>query len=401
MKQILEEAYRLSDMRRERPLPSYRRHLYDDILHSPAKITGIYGARGVGKTTLLLQVLEALNYTDKEKLYISCDLPIFYDISLFDLCEIFARYGGKVIVIDEIHKTKNFESQLKQVYDFLDVRVYFSGSSAIKLTHASFARRYSQYRLPILSFREFLEQTHHITLPSYSLETILSDHRTLAKEIIRSLEGDKILKHYQTFIDVGAYPYYFEDPLRYRDRVGNNINTILYEDLAEIEEISAAKIISLKKLLYTLCASSPMELSLDALAKRIGITKPTLYKYINYLSRAELLHHIMHEAKRFKNIKKPDKLFLNNTNLSYALCLKRDTGTLRESFFISMLYNHHTVHYSDVGDFLVDEAYLFEVGGAKKSYKQIADTPNSFIAADGIEIGFGNKIPLWLFGFAY
>jgi hypothetical protein len=326
---------------------------------------------------------------------------MFYDVSLFDFCEEFAKYGGEVIVIDEIHKIKDFELQLKLVYDFLDLKVYFSGSSAIKLTNASFARRYSKYRLPIMSLREFLEHTQVINLKSYSLEDILQNHRAIALEIIESLKDKKILKHYKEFLDFGAYPYYFEDKDRYIDRVNDNINTILYEDLAQLEDINPSKIISLKKLLYTICVSNPMEFSLEKLAKLIGTTKPTLYKYIDYLSRAELMHHIMHEAKRFKNIKKPDKLFLNNTNLSNALCIDKNRGTLRKTFFISMLYNKHMINYSDIGDFLVDEKYTFEIGGAKKSFNQIKDIKNSFVVADDIEIGFGAKIPLWLFGFLH
>jgi predicted AAA+ superfamily ATPase len=202
-------------------------------------------------------------------------------------------------------------------------------------------------------------------------------------------------------LDFGAYPYYFEDKDRYIDRVNDNINTILYEDLAQLEDINPSKIVSLKKLLYTICVSNPMEFSLEKLAKLIGTTKPTLYKYIDYLSRAELMHHIMHEAKRFKNIKKPDKLFLNNTNLSNALCIDKNRGTLRETFFISMLYNKHMINYSDIGDFLVDEKYIFEIGGKNKSFNQIEEIPDSYVAADDMEIGYGNKIPLWLFGFLY
>ena len=401
MQDTLEKAFRLSALKLSLPLPLYKRYLFRELLDSPAKITGLYGARGVGKTTLLLQVLKELNFSDTQKLYISCDQPMFYDVSLFDFCDEFSKYGGEVIAIDEIHKIKDFELQLKLIYDFLDLKVYFSGSSAIKLTNASFARRYSKYRLPILSFREFLENIQEVKLNSYSLEDILQNHENLVIEISKVLKDKKILKYYKEFLDFGAYPYYFEDKNRYIDRVNDNINTILYEDLAELEDINPSKIASLKKLLYTICVSSPMELSLEKLAKLIGITKPTLYKYIDYLSRAELMHHIMHEAKRFKNIKKTDKLFLNNTNLSNALCIDKNRGTLRESFFISMLYNKHQINYIDTGDFLVDEKYTVEVGGKNKSFKQIKDIDNSFVVADDIEIGFGAKIPLWLFGFLY
>jgi predicted AAA+ superfamily ATPase len=401
MHDILQKAFRLSHLKLSQKIPTYKRFLYDNLFASPAQITGVYGARGVGKTTILLQVLKNLDFKNDEKLYISCDQPMFYDVSLFDFCDEFSKYGGKVIVIDEIHKAKDFEQNLKLVYDFLDIKVYFSGSSAIKLTNASFSRRYSSYRLNIFSFREYLENVLKIKLKSYTLDDLILNHIEMVSEILELLSEKKILKLYQEFLDIGAYPYYFEDKNRYVDKLNENINTILYEDLTQTTDIDSSKIIVLKKLLYTICVSNPLEISLVNLSKTIGITKPTLYKYIEYLSRAELLHHIMHEAKRFKNVKKPDKLYLNNTNLFNALCLDKNRGTLRESFFVSMLYNNHKINYSDVGDFLVDEKYIFEIGGAKKSFKQIKDIENSFVVSDDIEVGFGSKIPLWLFGFLY
>jgi predicted AAA+ superfamily ATPase len=367
MHDILQKAFRLSYLKLSQKIPTYKRFLYDNLFASPAQIAGVYGARGVGKTTILLQVLKNLDFKNDEKLYISCDQPMFYDVSLFDFCDEFSKYGGKVIVIDEIHKAKDFEQNLKLVYDFLDIKVYFSGSSAIKLTNASFSRRYSSYRLNIFSFREYLENVLKIKLKSYTLDDLILNHIEMVSEILELLTEKKILKLYQEFLDIGAYPYYFEDKNRYVDKLNENINTILYEDLTQTTDIDSSKIIVLKKLLYTICVSNPLEISLVNLSKTIGITKPTLYKYIEYLSRAELLHHIMHEAKRFKNVKKPDKLYLNNTNLFNALCLDKNRGTLRESFFVSMLYNNHKINYSDVGDFLVDEKYIFEIGGAKKA----------------------------------
>lgn len=140
-------------------------------------------------------------------------------------------------------------------------------------------------------------------------------------------------------------------------------------------------------------------MSIESLASTVGITKSTLYKYIEYLGDAELINHITHEAKRFKSIRKSDKLYLANTNLFEALCVNQDIGTLRETFFVSTMKPYHTLHYVDRGDFLIDEKYTVEIGGKNKSFEQIKNIPNSFVAADDIEIGFGNKIPLWLFGF--
>jgi len=399
MQNILNSAKRFYRLKQNQKLPTYKRAIFNDLLNSKAKITGLYGSRGVGKTTLLLQVLKEIDL--KEKLYISCDHPMFYEVTLFDFVDEFSKYGGEVIVIDEIHKIKDFQTQIKLIYDFLDIKVYFSGSSAVEITNADFSRRYSMYHLPILSFREFLELSQDIKLKSYTLVEVLKNHENIVNEILDTLPNKKILKFFQEFIKVGAYPFYFEDETRYIDRIQENINTILYTDLVNVVSIDSSKIESLKKLLLNICVSNPFEISLEKLAKIVGITKPTLYKYINYLSRAELLHHIMYEAKRFKNMQKPDKLYLNNTNLFTALCINSNIGTVRETFFVSMLYKKHIINYSSIGDFLVDEKYIFEVGGKNKSFKQIKDVKNSFLVADDIEIGFGNKIPLWLFGFLY
>ncbi len=401
MKSILENANRFYRLKLNQQLPTYRRFLFNNIKNSKAKITGLYGSRGVGKTTLLLQVLKELSYEAEEKLYVSCDHPMFQEVSLFDFVDEYSKFGGEVIVIDEIHKIRDFQTQIKMIYDFLSIKVYFSGSSAVELTNADFSRRYSMYHLPILSFREFLEMGENISLKSYSLEEILERHESISNEIIDSLPNKKILKYFSQFIEVGVYPFYFEDEERYIDRVHENINTILYTDLVNVVKIDAQKIESLKRLLLSICVSNPLEITMEKLAKRVGITKPTLYKYITYLSRAELLHHIVFDAKRFQNLQKPDKLYLNNANLFNALCINSNIGTIRETFFVSMLYKQHLVNYATKGDFLVDEKYTFEVGGKNKSFKQIKDLPNSFVVADDIEIGFGAKVPLWLFGFLY
>ncbi len=401
MLNILETAKQLYRLKLNQTLPKYERYLLSSLKSSKAKIAGLYGSRGVGKTTLLLQLLKTLPFSEDEKLYISCDHPIFYEISLFDFVETFSKYGGEAIVIDEIHKIKDFQTQIKLIYDFLNIKVYFSGSSAVELTNADFTRRYSMFHLSILSLREFIELKEDISLPSFELEKILEDHEKIAHQVINLLPNKKILKYFREFLDVGVFPYYFEDEDRYLDRINENINTILYTDLVSVANIDSSKIISLKKLLLSICVSNPMEMSLDALAKNVGITKPTLYKYIHYLSKAELIHHITHEAKRLKNLKKPDKLYLNNTNLFNALCFNKNIGNIRESFFASMLYNIKKIEYANKGDFLINETFLFEIGGKNKSFKQIRDIQNSFVVADDIEIGFGNKIPLWVFGFLY
>jgi len=401
MLNILQNAKRLSQLKLNQTLPKYKRFLFNEIVDGMAKIIGIYGSRGVGKTTLMLQVLKASPLSSEKKLYISCDHPLFKEISLFDFIDEFVKRGGEFIVIDEIHEADDFQAQLKSVYDFLEVKVLFSGSSAIEITNPDFARRYSMYKMPIFSFREYLEITQSIVLESYTLEQLIENHESISYNVLDNLKDKKILKHYETFIKIGAYPFYLEDPSKYIDRINETINTVLHKDLGRIFNIQAQKIDTLKKLLLSICVSKPLELSIDKLASVAGISKMTLYKYIEYLSKSELIHHISHEAKRFKSMRKPDKLYLANTNLFTALCMNSETGTIRETFFVSMMHHQHKLHYVEKGDLLIDEKFTVEIGGKNKSFKQIKEIPYSFLALDDIEVGIDTKIPLWLFGFLY
>lgn len=401
MLNILQNAKRLSQLKLNQALPQYKRFLFNEVVDGMAKIIGIYGSRGVGKTTMMLQVLKASPLSSEKKLYISCDHPLFKEISLFDFIDEFVKRGGEFIVIDEIHEADDFQAQLKSVYDFLEVKVLFSGSSAIEITNPDFARRYSMYKMPIFSFREYLEITQSITLESYTLEQLIENHERISYDILDNLKDKKILKHYETFIEIGVYPFYLEDPSKYIDRINETINTVLHKDLGRIFNIQAQKIDTLKKLLLSICVSKPLELSIDKLASVAGISKMTLYKYIEYLSKAELIHHISHEAKRFKSMRKPDKLYLANTNLFTALCMNSESGTIRETFFVSMLHYQHKLHYVEKGDLLIDEKFTVEIGGKNKSFKQIKEVPDSFLALDDMEVGIDKKIPLWLFGFLY
>jgi len=401
MIKLLENAKRLYKLKINQVLPNYKRYIFDNLKNSTAKLTSIYGSRGIGKTTLLMQLLHNSELPISSKLYISCDHSMFQGVSLFDFVDEFSKRGGELICIDEVHEALNFEQELKSIYDFLDIKVYFTGSSALHLTSADFARRYSMYHLYPLSFKEYLELSFGISLKSYSFESILLNHEKIVDEIFLTLPNKKILKFYDEFLKIGAYPFYFEDETKYVDRINETINTILHVDLSKIFSIQPDKIDTLKKLLLTICVSKPLEFTIESLSKKVGITKVTLYKYIEYLGNAELIKHITHEGKRFASIRKSDKLYLANTNLFEALCVNQDIGTLRETYFVSNISTNHKLHYLDKGDFLVDEKYTIEIGGKNKSFNQIKDIKNSYIFSDDIESGFSNKVPLWLAGFLY
>ncbi len=401
MSVILEKAFELSNYKLLGKKIPYKRFLFHELKKSNAKVKGLYGARGVGKTTLLIQLLRNINLSPKEAIYISCDHPVFSDLNLFEFLEDFSKIGGKFAFIDEIHKIHDFQKHLKSAYDFLGLKIIFSGSSPILLNDPDMTRRFSMYRLPIMSFREYLELKYGYLIKPLSLKEIISKHESLEIEILEKIKPEKILKLFYEYLDSGAYPFFLEDPDKYHERLNETINATLYYDLAEIYKINIEKISTLKKLLVTICVSKPLELSIDKMSKRLNVSKATLYKYINYLEKGEIIKHISHEAKRFKNIRKPDKLYLSNTNLLKALCLERDKGTLRETFFASAVEFNHSLNYSEKGDFIVDEKFIFEVGGKNKDFSKGKGIKNYYLAIDGIETGIGNKIPLWLFGFLY
>ena len=377
----------------------YKRYFFD-IVDFNEKLIGLIGARGIGKTTFLLQYLKSLDIEEEKKLYFSVDSIITSNMKLFDIAEDFYNIGGKVLVIDEIHKYPDFEIELKEIYDFLDLKVIFSGSSAIVLEHkkADLSRRAMIYRLKGLSFKEFLELKLQKDFSTFSLDEILKNHISIAKEITKEI---KPLEHFKEYLQFGYYPFYFEAKKSYCIKLEETINTVIESDLPIIFNIEPSNIHKLKQLTAYLCSSKPYELNLTALAQKIGINRKTLYQYIYYLTLGNIFSRLEAKSRGDKIFSKPAKLYLNNPNLNSCYCQDSEIGTIREEFFLNMLSTKHKLLYPKRGDFIVDEKYIVEIGGKNKSFEQIKDLPNSFIAADNIEVGFGAKIPLWLFGFLY
>ena len=378
---------------------TYKRYFFD-VVDFNERLIGIVGARGIGKTTFLLQYLDSLEINDDKKLYFSVDSILGYNSTLFDIAEDFSNLGGEVLVIDEIHKYKNFEIELKEIYDFLDIQILFSGSSAIVLEHkkADLSRRAVLYRVKGLSFREFLELKLDIKFETYTLTEVLANHIEIAKEITNKI---KPLKYFKEYLRVGYYPFYFETPNTYYLKLEETINVVVESDLPMIYNIEPSNITKLKQLVAYICNSKPYELNLTNLSTKIGINRKTLYLYIHYLTLGDVFLKVLPKAKGDTIFSKPSKLYLNNTNLNYAYCDTMEVGTLRESFFANQLNGKHTVKYAKRGDFLVDEVVTVEIGGKNKGFEQIKDLPDSYVVADDIEIGFEKKVPLWLFGFLY
>jgi len=378
---------------------TYKRYFHK-TLNLDKKLVGIIGARGVGKTTYLIQYLKELDLPFSKKLYISADTITIP--SLFEVANAFYKEEGEVLIIDEIHKYKNFEIELKKIYDILDLKVIFSGSSALKLDNAKadLSRRAIIYSVDGLSFREFVELSKDITLPFFTLEDILSNHTDIAYELLEKFNLTLLFREY---LKSGYYPFYFEDKDDYLIKLNQTINTVIEVDIPSVFPIEYDSVQSLKKLVRLLCESHPYTPNIKELLIKMDMKDnyKGLYRFLEYLNRAKIFTTLKPKTKGDNILTKPDKIYLNNTNLHFAYCSNSNIGTLREVFVASMLQNAHSIEVAKKGDFLVDDTYTLEVGGKNKTYKQIKDIKNSFIVSDDIEIGSSNKIPLWLFGFLY
>lgn len=376
----------------------YKRYLFDQV-NFQNRLIGITGARGVGKTTLLLQYLSSSSLSFSEKLYVSADIPGID--SLFDIAFQFHREGGKLLIIDEIHKYTHFEQELKNIYDMLDLQVIFSGSSALKLDHArgDLSRRVMMYELEGLSFREFLEIEKDISLPILTLEQLTQDHIDLAHELLIHFD---LYSEWKRYIRYGYYPFYFENRDDYLIKLTQTVNTVIESDIPSIFAMDYSNVPLLKKLVTLICNANPYKPNMKTLLEKMGLKSDynRLYRYMHYLHRAKIITLVSARSRGDAIFTKPEKIYLNNTNLHYAYCDHAEIGTVREVFLRSMLFGHD-VQVPDQGDFLVDGIYTFEVGGKNKTKKQIKTIENSFVVSDDIEVGGVRKIPLWLFGFLY
>ncbi len=399
---MLEEIKKLEKRILKEIPSSYKRYLYKKIDFN-SQMIGIVGARGVGKTTLLLQYTKELkqNYPKYKSLYFSYDYPTNIDIKLFELAEEFSKIGGEFLIIDEIHKYKNFSTDLKAIYDFYPkLKVIFTGSCATSIynSQADLSRRVVLYKMQGLSYREFLELKLDISLPKYTLEEILKNSIDIVDEI-----EDKILplEHFSEYLEVGYYPFYFKDKNNYLQLLNAVINQTIDIDMVNLGLVKPSFTNKLKKLLVVISQSNPFELNITKIATNLEVSRNTIYAYLQHLDKADLLNIVYNVKKGISKLSKPEKLYLNNTNIFYALGNEAKIGTIRETFFVSQLKLEHNIEVADSGDFIVDNKYIFEVGGKNKSFKQIKDLDNSYLVIDTDNTQNPNKIPLYLFGFLY
>ena len=380
------------------------RYFYDELLNNE-KLLAVVGARGVGKTTTLLQYLKEHKLPNSKKLYVSIDW--FDSESIFEIAEEFYKHEGKLLIVDEIHKYPNFEKELKNIYDIFDLRVVISGSSALSINHAKadLSRRVLKKEVKGLSFREFLEFKYDISLPVFELADVFKKHIDLSYEILQMIDKPSILPAFKEFLANGYYPFYFQnqDSSSYLLKLKETINVVLEIDIPSISNIKYSTTRKFKKLIEFICSSSPYTPNMQTLLAKMDMHKneySELYTYLDYLQKAKILRLSKSANKKDAILTKPEKIYLNNPNLHFAYCDYKERGTLREVFFVSMLEGYN-LFVPKQGDFLIEDSYIVEVGGKGKGFKQVKDIDNSFVAADDIEIGSGDKIPLWLFGFLY
>jgi len=380
---------------------TFRRDFIDSIFWNE-RLIGIKGARGVGKTTIVLQYIKENFAIDSEKcLYVNMDNINFTYKNILELAEKCYQNGVENLFIDEIHKQKDWIKQLKNIYDnFQTLNVRFTGSSILELDHsqADLSRRCVMYNMKGLSFREFLQIQYNIKLPIFSLSEILQNHVNIVSELITKFKPIKEISNYFRF---GYFPFYLQNIETYKIKLSELINQIIEFDIPFISNIDFEHITKIKRFLYLLSQYVPVKPNISNLAASMEMSRATVSSYLHYLQKADILTTLFTEDKKFKALAKPEKILLSHPNLNFALSNNVNIGSLRETFFVNQLSFKHKIEIANKGDFLIDEKHIFEIGGKNKDYQQIADIENSYIVADDIEFGYKNKIPLWLFGFLY
>jgi hypothetical protein len=366
------------------------------------RLIGIKGSRGVGKTTLLLQYIKKNYKPDNKVLYVSLDNFWFAENRLYDLADNFFKRGGELLVLDEVHRYPNWAVEIKNIYDdFSSLKIIFTGSSLLQLEKArgDLSRRAVMYQMPGLSFREYINFQTGNSFGAYTLEEILNNHIEISISIIDKIKPLELLPAY---LNNGYYPFYLENSASFHQKLNEAILTVLEVDIPQFESIQTSNIILLKRLLQVIASSVPFKPNMQAVSQRTGISLNTLKNYLQYLSNAKIITLLYTSSKGLNSLGKPEKIYLQNTNLIFNLGENtQNTGNLRETFFMLNLSEKNQVESSETADFLIDGKYTFEVGGKNKGQKQIKNTPDSFIVKDDIVIGNDNIIPLWLFGFLY
>jgi uncharacterized protein len=349
-----------------------------------------------------VQWLKEQNLPANQAAYFSLDDLYFTQHTLKETVTDFYKKGGKILVLDEVHKYPNWSIEIKNVYDlYKDLKIIFTGSSIIDISkqQGDLSRRALIYELPGMSYREFLLLKYQIQLPVWHLPDLMQNAPMISTHLPK---GFRPLEHFQEFLSTGYYPFMMEDPESVHQKINQLIRTIVESDMAELKDFDIRNAKKMLQLVYVLAQQVPFKPNLVALAEKTAIHRNTLNNYLHFLEQAKIIS-LMHPAGRSTSIlQKPEKIYLNNTNLLFALAENKvEKGNLRETFFHSQVSAVHTIELPRKGDFLVDNEFTFEVGGKEKSEKQIAGIKNARVVKDEKDYAAGNSIPLWMFGCLY
>jgi predicted AAA+ superfamily ATPase len=378
----------------------FTRHLLSEIDWRD-RLIGIKGARGTGKTTLLLQYAKQYLPAGNQTLYVSLDDLYFTEHHLSDLVDDFVKQGGKFLLLDEVHRYSDWSVQIKNIYDdHSGLQVIFTGSSILQLQKAKgdLSRRAVMYELTGLSFREFVNLSANKALPVIAWDDLLIHHTEIARETVKILHP---LEYFREYLMSGYYPYFLENKSSYLQKLTETIDLALTTDLPSNTEISYTSIEKLKQLLYIISQSVPFQPNVSKLAERIGVSRNTLIQFFSYLEDLRIIKRVFSSTQGIGLLQKPDKILIHHPNLQVALAEENSNiGSIRESYFVNQTSFRHQVNYAKQGDFLI-EGRTFEIGGKNKKIRQIRQVDNGYIVADDLEIGINNRMPLWIFGFLY
>ena len=367
------------------------------------QLVSIRGSRGVGKTTLMRQYIRK-NYgvNAGEALYLVMDSMYFTTHSLLDVAERFHLMGGKHLFLDEVHKYPTWSREIKEICDLWpDLKITFTGSSLLQILNADadLSRRVLSYDMTGLSFREYLQFYKGIELPSYPLDKLLSDADEICKQVCDACHPQPLFEEY---LRVGYYPFYDGNEQEYYSRIENVVSFIIDQEMTQFCGVEPAYTRKLKAMLLFLANNVPYDVSIAKLSSYLEINKTTVLSYLSSMQRAELLNLLYADNLSVTKMQKPDKVYIHNPNMLYALSTEEKIGTIRECFVVNQLSAKHTVEYGKTqGDFKIDGKITFEVGGKDKSFEQIADIPDSYVLADSMMFPIGKKLPLWIVGFLY
>lgn len=398
----IEEITRVFNRRLAATPTEFHRYLFYEIDWED-KLIGIKGPRGCGKTTLLLQhIKQSFHGQELEKvLYVSLDNIWFADNKILDLVDFHYNHGGTHIFIDEIHYEPKWQTMLKNMSDnYPGMYIVYTGSSMLEIDahEGDLSRRQVMYEMRGMSFREYLEYEGVVKHERLTLEQLMDNHVEIAMDIC---SRTNVLGCFNKYLREGYYPFYKAVRQGFDSRLLATVNQVIESDYPQIDDVTVATIRKTKKMLMVLSECVPQLPNMSQLYRELETDRNNGLKMLRALERGGLLLLLGSKAKSINQLSRPDKIYINNPTLMYALSPRADIGSVRETFFMNQLSQSHELSYPKAGDFLVDGRYLFEVGGKGKTFSQIKDIPDSYLAVDDTEIGRGARIPLWLFGMLY